>query len=240
MHNKRVLIVDDDPDLTDLLTGAFAREGADVIHASNGNGALRLFYENRPDLMILDLVLPGLSGWETFRRVRDMADTPVIIVTGLPGDERVVQALDSGVADYITKPVSVPVLLARARAALRRTEREAKALPFSYDDGCIAIDLGTREVRRRGQAVQLTATEYRLLAFLARHCGMVRTHHQILENVWGWEYRDSPEYVHVYISRLRRKLEEDPQEPRYLRTEYGIGYRLDCPEQKSRPNLDDF
>jgi two-component system KDP operon response regulator KdpE len=229
MHNKRVLVVDDDPDLTDLLTFVFTREGAEVLHTHDGKEALRLFYEARPHLVILDLILPGLNGWETFRRLRELADTPVIILTGLQGDDGVVKALDSGVDDYVTKPVSIQILLARARAALRRVEREATAEPFRFDDGCVAIDLAAGNVRRLDKPVHLTATEYRLLAYFARHCGMVRTYQQILENVWGWEYRESFEYVHVYISRLRRKLEPEPRKPRYLLTEYGIGYRLVCP-----------
>lgn len=230
MQDRRILIVDDDPDLIALLTPVFEREGAQVEHALTGKEALRQFYETRPHLVLLDLYLPDFDGWEMYRRLRELADTPVIILTALHQEERVVQALDSGVADYVNKPVSIPILLARIRAALRRREREAKPDLFRFDDGCLFIDLGRREVQLQGEPVRLTATEYRLLAYLARHCGMVRSYRQILKNVWGWEYRDSPEYVHVYISRLRRKLEPDPEEPRYFRTEYGIGYRLVCPE----------
>ena len=234
MRGHKVLLVDDDPDLLRLLEQSFSKAGAEVHTAPDGQEGLRRFHACRPDLVVLDIMMPELNGWQACSRIRDTSDVPIIMLSVQGAEDDVVRGLQCGAVDYVAKPFSVPVLLARARAALR------EAAPASgtgtngfYDDGRLSIDVGRRRVMVHGALVDLTATEYRLLVELFRNAGRVLTYDQILEAVWGREYRDSPHYVHIYVYRLRQRLEEDPGQPRYLQTEHGMGYRFE--KQARRP-----
>ena len=227
MHEQKILVVDDDRDLVNLLARSFSKEGAEVLTAANGQEGLRLFHQYQPDLVILAIVMPVLNGWQTSARIRQFSNAPVILLSVKGTEDDVVRGLACGAVDYVAKPFSVQVLLARARAALR--EAAAGFGPGAngyYDDGRLSIDAGRRRVMVRGAPVDLTATEYSLLLELFRNAGRVLTYDQILGAVWGRAYRDSPQYVHVYVYRLRQKLEEDPGQPMYLQTEHGTGYRF--------------
>jgi len=227
MHGRKVLLIDDDLPVLNMLEHTFLLAGAQVYAATNGHDALRLLFAQRPDLVILDVMMPDMDGWEVCARIRELSDVPIIFVSALGAEEDIVRALDSGAVDYVIKPFSLLVLLARARVALRRAERVAPAeRPLTYRDDYLVIDLEQRQVLVRGQPVELTAIEFRLLAYLLQNAGWVLTFQQILEHVWGWECRDNVEYVHVYVWHLRKKLEEDPKNPCYLLTEHGVGYRF--------------
>ena len=227
MQGKTILVIDDDPEMLRLLEHIFSREGAQVCTAAGGQEGLRQFYNYPPHLVVLDVMMPDLDGWQVCARVRQMSDVPIIFLTALNAEAEIIHGLDTGAVDYVTKPFSPHVLVARARAALRQTElAPGTEKTDTYRDDYLAIDLDTRQVTVRGEPVKLTKTEYRLLAYLVENAGQVLTPQQILEYVWGREYRDSIDYTHVYMWRLRQKLEEDPQNPRYLLTEHGLGYRF--------------
>ena len=223
-----MLVIDDDSNLLRLLAYTFSSIGAVVYTAESGEEGLRQFYAQQPDLIILDVKMPEMDGWEVCARIRQLSDVPIIFLTALARDEDIVRGLDCGAIDYVTKPFRPKVLVARAQAALRRTEIASgrSKLP-SYRDDYLTIDLEARRVLVCGEPVKLTATEYQLLAYLVENAGRVLTFQQILENIWGWEYQDSINYVHVYMWHLRNKLEEDPKNPRYLLTEHGVGYRFE-------------
>jgi len=231
LHHKKVLIIDDDPDLLELLGSLFSHAKADVQLASSGSEGLRIFYDQRPDLVILDLMMPEMSGWEVCRQIRNLSDVPLIMLTALQQPHDVTRGLSYGADDYVTKPFELNVLLARCQAVLRRASHryhpETKSL--TYSDDYLTIDLNKHRVRVHGKEVKLSSKEYQVLAYLLKNVGQVLTFQQILENGWGWEYQDHLEYVHAYIWRLRQKLEEDPQNPVYLLTEYGVGYRFEKP-----------
>ena len=202
--------------------------GAKTFVASDGIEGLRQLFHLQP--VILDIMMPHKSGWETCRQIRELSNVPIIMLTSLNAEEDMVRGLDCGAVDYVTKPFSTQVLLARSRAALRQSESLPTQRPFSeselYEDGYLKIDLKARRVFVADKAVDLTKTEFSLLAYLFHNQGIVLTFEQILQAVWGLGYEDSIQYVHVYVSRLRQKLEQDPKNPQYLLTEYGVGYRL--------------
>jgi two-component system KDP operon response regulator KdpE len=227
MQDKKVLLVDDDSYMLELTRRVFQRAGSKIISASDGQEGLRLFFEHQPDLVILDIVMPNLDGWETCRQIRTVSDTPVVLLTSLSSDEEIVRGLEAGADDFVSKPFRPEVLLARARAVMRRVRTLSnQELVSSYADDHLSIDLESRLVFIKGKRVSLTPTEYRLLVYMVRNEGRVLSFSQILEHVWGEEYRDSPNYVHVYISHLRQKLEPEPQSPRYFLSEHGMGYRF--------------
>ena len=228
MQGKRILVIDDDYNLCQMIKFSFNRAGAQVYTASDGREGLHQFYQHRPDLIVLDVRMPDIDGWETCRQIRLLSNIPIIMLTTLDKDDEIVRGLDYGADDFVTKPFSREVLMARARALLRRTELPAESDgENTYNDGHLVIDLTKHLVFVQGKPVQLTATEYRLLTYLFQNAGQVLTYQTILDRVWGWEYHDSIDYVHVYLSHLRRKLEEDPRCPKYLLTERGIGYRFE-------------
>lgn len=228
LQNAKILVIDDDPEILELLELFLSRAGAQTFTARNAQDGLRQFYECRPDLVILDLMMPGMDGWEVCERLRQLADVPIMMLTALSSSQDMVRGLDCGADDYVAKPFEKQVLLARVRALLRRVGRPAtEAPPGMYDNGHLAIDLEGRRVSVRRQPVRLTPTEFKVLSYLAGNASRVLTHEQILKRVWGPECQDSAQYVHVYIHRLRQKLEEDPAEPRYLITEPGVGYRFE-------------
>ena len=227
MKGKNVLIVEDDPDVRRITELAFQEVGARTQVATNGAEGLRNFFTEKPDLVILDVMMPEIDGFEVCYRLRQVSNVPIILLTALNSDEEIIRGLDSGADDFITKPFNSAVLLAHARSILRRLELPPDTKPrFFYSDDYLTIDLEKRLVTVRGEQVDLTRTEYNLLAYLVQNAGWVRTFRQILENVWGPEYQDSLEYIHVYISHLRGKMEKDPKNPFYIESEHGVGYRF--------------
>jgi two-component system KDP operon response regulator KdpE len=220
-------VIDDDVEIVELVRLIFAREGAEVHSAADGRDGIYEFGACRPDLILLDIMMPELDGWETCRLFREFTDVPIIFLTALNGEREIVRGLDCGAVDYVTKPFSANILLARARVALRAPARASRAHQRAvFDDGYLSIDLSSRQVLVGGERVRLTATEYRLFVYLVENAGRVLSYEQILEHVWGWEYRESVDYVHVYISHLRRKIERDSSRPAYILTERGVGYRF--------------
>jgi DNA-binding response OmpR family regulator len=227
LKNKKILVIDDDPNLVRLIEYTFSKIGTVVYTAESGEEGLRQFYARQPDLIILDVMMASMDGWEVCARIRQVSDIPIIFLTALDGEDNIVRGLDCGAIDYMVKPFGSKVLVARAQAALRQAERTSGTKkPPTYRDDYLTVDLDTRRVFVRGEPVKLTATEYHLLAYLLQHAGQVLTSQQILENVWGPAYEDCVNYVHVYMWHLRNKLEEDPKAPCYLVTEHGVGYQF--------------
>jgi two-component system, OmpR family, KDP operon response regulator KdpE len=218
-----VLVVDDEPQILRALTTNLRGAGYDVVTAATGEDALAQAATRSPDAVILDLVLPDLSGVEVCRQLRAWSEVPVIVLSAVGEEGAKVSALDAGADDYVTKPFGIDELLARLRAALRRTGQPSEPV---VEVGELRVDLEKRSVSVRGEAVQLTPHEYEMLALFARNPGKLLTHRAILQEVWGPAYGQESHYLHVYVSQLRRKIEVDPTRPRYLLTEPGAGYRL--------------
>ena len=226
-----VLVVDDDRTLRRLCETTLNSEYR-VVLAGDGEEALRRVYEHRPDLILLDISMPVMDGWETCRRIRQLCDTPVIMLTARDGEEDVVRGLDVGADDYVTKPFHPAQLRARIRAVLRRHRRagsggDAGPDVLSFDEGRLVVDRVRRLAVVRGKEVQLTTTEYKVLELLASHPGQVLSHTQILERAWGPEYVGESDYVKTYVAHLRRKIEEHPSVPVYLHARRWMGYYLD-------------
>jgi len=221
-----VLVVDDEPAITRALTAALQARGYRVITAATASEALRRAATEGPTLVVLDLGLPDLDGLVVCRRIRAWSDVPIIVLTAEGADDRKVAALDEGADDYVTKPFSMPELLARVRVALRH-RRPANESPDTsvLEVGDVRIDLSSRIVTVGAAEVDLTPKEFGFLVVLARHPGRVLTHRMILEQVWGPGYGTESQYLRVYASQLRKKLDDDPASPRLL-TEPGVGYRL--------------
>jgi DNA-binding response OmpR family regulator len=225
LRDKKILIIDDDPQLRKVTQLLFEQTGAQSFTAANGEQGLQQFNEIHPDLVILDLMMPGISGFEVCRRIRQRDNTPIIMLTALDAPEEMVQGLDSGADDFVPKPFKVEVLLARARAVLRRAQPELNGAEEPlYQDQYLKIDMVAYKIWVNGEPVKLTPTEFKLLVYLIENRGSVCSFEQILVNVWGWEYSGTPSYVHVYVSHLRAKIEPDPKQPRYIITEHGVGY----------------
>jgi two-component system KDP operon response regulator KdpE len=218
-----VLVVDDEPQILRALTTNLRGAGYDVVTAATGEDALAQAATRSPDAVILDLVLPDLSGVEVCRQLRAWSDVPVIVLSAVGEESAKVSALDAGADDYVTKPFGIDELLARLRAALRRTGQPPEPV---VEVGELRVDLEKRSVTLGGKAVQLTPHEYAMLALFARNQGKLLTHRAILQEVWGPAYGKESHYLHVYVSQLRRKIETDPTRPRYILTEPGAGYRL--------------
>ncbi len=226
MPNK-ILIVDDDPMLSELIGYNLESEGYAIVRAQDGREGLAKFETEQPDLVILDVSMPKLNGWEVCERIRAVSDTPVMMLTAQGREEDIVRGLDLGADDYLTKPFQVRVLLARIRAALRRAHLSPEPEPeVTYADDYLVIDLADRRVTVDGEITKLTPTEYKLLAFLVENKGRILTFRQILENVWGFEYIDDIDYLRVYIWHLRKKIEQDSKNPVYLLNELSTGYRF--------------
>jgi two-component system KDP operon response regulator KdpE len=222
-----LLVVDDDPPVRRFLRAGLASAGYRLVEAVNGAEALAHAATRAPDLVLLDLGLPDLDGFEVVRRLREWTEVPVVVLTARGQDEDKIRALDAGADDYVTKPFSMGELLARVRVALRhRARREAGDDAGPVQAGNLVVDLARRVVTVAGEEAHLTPIEYRLLALLARHAGRVLTHEQILREVWGPGYASQHHYVRVYMAQLRAKLEQDPSRPKVLVTEPGVGYRL--------------
>jgi len=223
-----LLIIDDDATLVAALEMYLAREGYAVHLAANGAEGLKSFYALRPELVILDVMMPQMDGWETCRRIRELSTVPIIMLTAKGMETDRVMGLKLGADDYVSKPFSLKELVARIEAILRRTRRSDSTGKSGvlYVSGDLVVDSERWEVTRNGEPVNLTSTELRLLFYLAENAGQVLSHQQLLEHVWGPEYVDNVDYTKLYVWRLRQKIEDDPSAPRYILTERGIGYRM--------------
>lgn len=222
----KILIVDDDPDLIDLIQYNLEGEGYEVITAGDGHEGMRLLFSDRPDLLVLDVSMPKLDGYQVCQRAREMTDDmPIIMLTARGREEDIIKGLDMGADDYLTKPFRVGELLARVRATLRRARAgPATSEAVTYRDDYLSVDLSAHRVAVNGKVVKLTPTEYKLLAVLVKNKGRVLEFRQLLEAVWGFEYIDDIDYLRVYIWHLRRKIEPDPKDPTYLINELNTGY----------------
>jgi DNA-binding response OmpR family regulator len=202
-------------------------QGVEVASATDGEQGLEVFFAESPDVVLLDVGLPRLDGFEVLRRIRAVSDTPVLMLTARGEELDKVRGLEIGADDYVTKPFSPLELLARIKAILRRADLPppVRAVP-SFVSGNLAVNFDSREVTKGGRPIPLTALEYRLLYQLVRNAGHVMPREALLARVWGEEYRDQADYLKVYVSRLRAKLEDDPDRPRYILTERGLGYRF--------------
>ncbi|HUF38068.1 MAG TPA: response regulator transcription factor [Anaerolineales bacterium] len=225
--NRRVLIVEDERRMARFIRLNLEHDGFHVMEAVLGKEAVRKAREDLPDLILLDVMLPDIDGFEVLRRIREVSDVPVIMLTAKGEEEDRVRGLELGADDYVPKPFSPRELVSRVRAVLRRSEvvRSASRGPIEVDDR-LKIDFDRREVWVAGALVKLRPTEYRLLYHLVQNAGWVLTHDQILTKVWGYEYQDEPHYVRLYVNYLRQKLEENSSDPKYILTERGVGYRF--------------
>jgi len=225
-ESSRVLVVDDEPQITRVLKTVLSSQGYDVRTAAEGESALVNFKEWSPELVITDLYMPHMDGVELCRRIREVSSVPIIVLS-VKGEERTkVDALDSGADDYVTKPFGIDELMARVRAALRRSGGAATQEPSSFEAGDFRIDMDARRVHTQGREVRLTPKEFDLFVYMARHPNRVLTHAALLEAVWGQASQEQPEYLRVFMGQLRKKLEPDPSNPRYLVTEPWVGYRF--------------
>jgi two-component system KDP operon response regulator KdpE len=220
----RVLVVDDEPVILRAVTANLGRRGFRVDVAQTGEAAIAQV-EEHPDLIVLDLGLPDTDGLEVIRRIRARSDTPIIVLSARDAEREKVHALELGADDYLTKPFGVDELVARIRVALRHFARVGGTEPV-FRTGTLTVDLERRRVTVEGEEIRLSPTEYAVLVALVRNVDHVVTDAQLLRQVWGPEYGDEDHYLHVYVARLRKKIESDPQNPRYLITEPGVGYRL--------------
>jgi DNA-binding response OmpR family regulator len=225
--SARILIIEDSETERAFVSRRLEAAGFDVLSASNGREGLRALHEERPDIVVLDIVMPELDGWTTLEHIRDMSDVPVIMLTQRDTEIERIRGLRSGADDYVGKPYSPGELAARIEAVLRRS-RVGTGVREPWDDGEVQIDFSTREVVVRGTAVELTPLEFRLLSVLTAHAGRVLQHGRLLELVWGGEAQRR-DRLKLYVQYLRRKIERDPAKPRLIVTARGFGYRYEPP-----------
>jgi two-component system KDP operon response regulator KdpE len=225
-QGARILVIDDEPQILRALRTILTAKHFQVSTAARGEEGLALAAAQPPDLVILDLSLPDLDGIEVCAHLREWTQVPIIVLSVRDSERDKVAALDRGADDYLTKPFGIEELLARVRVALRHAAQAQGARRRIVRAGAVTIDLAERRVSREGEELKLTATEHKLLAYLASHAGRVLTHHVILSAVWGPEDADHVEYLRVFIRQLRLKIEADPDQPQYILTEPGVGYRM--------------
>jgi len=224
--HAHILVVDDEPQITRVLRTSLVAQGYEIRVANDGEMALEIMKDWTPDLIITDLAMPNLSGVELCRRVRTVSQVPIIVLSVRDQERQKIAALDAGADDYITKPFSMNELLARVRANLRRAPKPEEAAEM-IEAGDFRIDLATRTVTVAGRELKLTPKEFDLLLYLSQHPHRVVPHRTLLAAVWGANSTEQPEYLRVFIGQLRKKLESDPAEPRYLLTERWVGYRFE-------------
>jgi len=222
------LIVDDEVQIRRLLRVVLEAEDYQVHEAETGQKGLTEIASRRPGIILLDLGLPDMDGLEVLKRLREWSTAPVLVLSVRDDEQGKVAALDAGAEDYVTKPFSTPELLARLRTAQRKTRPEEEVSVFKSDD--LIVDLTARVVTRGSHEIKLTATEYALLRLFVRHPGRVLTHRYILREIWGPKSEEHRQYLRVYVTHLRQKIEADPTKPRLIKTEPGIGYRFDAGE----------
>jgi two-component system, OmpR family, KDP operon response regulator KdpE len=232
MQDQTILIVDDEPQIRRVMRTTLTSQGYSVVEAKSGEEALDLIRRERADLIILDVNLPGISGLETCREIRASSDVPIIMLTVRNTERDKVQALDAGADDYVVKPFGVEELLARIRAALRRAAPGDAPPAFVSDE--LSIDFEKRAVTVKGGPIKLTPKEFELLRQLVANTGKSQAHRRLLQAVWGPDYGEETEYLRVFINQLRKKIEPDPQHPRYIHTEPWVGYRFEPPAAKPK------
>jgi len=231
MSSGRVLILDDEAQIRRVLRTSLVASGFVVREARRGEEALEMIREEMPDLLIIDINLPGMSGFEVCREIRESCDVPIIMLSVRNNERDKVRALDSGADDYVVKPFGIQELLARIRANLRRHAPSADELPLTFETQDLAINFAQRTVVARGHQARLTPKEFELLHYLVGHPNKALTHRELLQAVWGPDYGDQVEYLRVFINQLRKKIEPQPSKPRYLLTEPWVGYRFSKPEE---------
>ena len=225
MIDNKVLLIDDDADLLHLAGLLFKKAGAHIFTARDGLEGISKLFTCNPDLIILDVMMPGTNGFEVCQRIRQVSNAPIIMLTALNHEQEMLRGLESGADDFLSKPFNADVLLARAKTVLRRSANgNAQNTNFQFNHGHLSIDIERRQVLVDQARVKLTPIEFRLLVYLARNAGKVLTFNHILSNVWGNEYQGSIDYVHVYVSHLRNKIEENAKDPRYILTVHSVGY----------------
>lgn len=229
MSTQRILIVDDEPSLARVAAHALEKAGFQTVIAHDGEAGLQAVFDEEPDLILLDIMMPGPDGYEVCQRIRDVTDVPIIMLTALKREDQIIRGLELGADDYIVKPLRTGEFVARVKAALRRVDLslpgETSSLEY-YEDNWLTINIPHHLVKVDGKPVNLSATEFNLLALLLRRAGQVVTFEDILKYVWGPEYLDEIAYVRVYVSHVRRKIEPDSENPTYIQTERQIGYRF--------------
>jgi len=225
--NKLILVVDDEERMARFIRLNLEHDGFQVMEAYRGMQAIQMIRDRMPDVVILDVMMPDVDGFEVLQLIRENSQVPVIMLTAKGEEEDKVKGLELGADDYVTKPFSPRELVSRVRAVLRRTDTSSSDGEGVIDvDEHLQLDFGRREIWLDGKQVKLRPTEYRLLYHLVQNAGWVLTYDQILSKVWGYEYRDEPHYVRLYVNYLRQKLEKDPADPKYILTERGVGYRF--------------
>jgi DNA-binding response OmpR family regulator len=230
--SERLLLIEDDVTLCKVLQFSLTKKGFEVEVANNAISGLQKAYTAKPDAVILDIMLPDMDGWQTCTRFREMSDTPIIMLTALGSEENIVKGLDLGADDYIVKPVTAEELSARIRAVLRRSVRlnggstngVSRPSIFTYEN--LVVDFDRHEVTIDGEWIYLSPTEFRLLAVFVQHKGRMLSHEFLLREVWGTEYINEIDYLRLYVSYLRRKIEVDSTAPNFIHNEWGIGYRF--------------
>ena len=222
------MVVDDEAAQRRLVEQVLTGDGYEVLQAQNGQESLCILFEEKPDLVLLDVMMPELDGWQTCSCIREITDIPIIMLTGKKtSEDDIVRGMECGADEYLAKPVGNRELIARVHSVLRRAEQPYcldKKQRTTYSDAYLAIDVEERKVEVEGSRLRLTPREFRLLALLIENADRVLTHQQVLENVWGWEYIDDVDYVRIYISHLRQKIEPNPAQPVYILTEPGVSY----------------
>jgi DNA-binding response OmpR family regulator len=232
-RNRVILVVDDEERMARFIRLNLEHDGFQVVEAYRGMDAIKALRDSMPDLVLLDVMLPDIDGFEVLGLIREISAVPVIMLTAKGEEDDRVQGLELGADDYVTKPFSPRELVSRVKAVLRRTEAAGTSSRDLIEvDDRLKLDFGRREVWVNGELVRLRPTEYRLLYHLVQNAGWVMTYDQLLSKVWGYEYRDEPHYVRLYVNYLRQKLEEDPANPQYILTERGVGYRFVNLERK--------
>lgn len=227
LQHRKVLVVDDEPRMIHFIRLNLEHDGFEVYEASSGSTALDQLRDMLPDLVLLDIMMPDLDGFETLRLIREISTVPVIMLTAKGEEDDRVRGLELGADDYVTKPFSPRELVSRVRAVLRRTEMPGQPQHDVIEvDDRLKINFDRREVWVEDELVKLRPTEYKLLYHLVQNAGWVVPHEQLLAKVWGYEYRDETHYLRLYINYLRQKLEIDPSDPQYILTERGVGYRF--------------
>ena len=227
LERRRILVVDDEERMVRFIRMNLEHDGFQVSEAFNGKQAIQKMRDVTPDLILLDVMMPDLDGFEVLETVREFSNVPVIMLTAKGEEDDRVRGLEHGADDYITKPFSPRELVSRIKAVLRRTEGVSGSMHGLLEiDKRLKIDFDRREIWLEGKLVKLRPTEYRLLFHLVQNAGWVVSHDQLLQKVWGYEYRDEPHYVRLYINYLRQKLEKEPADPKYILTERGVGYRF--------------
>ncbi len=224
----RILVIDDDENSLKTVSAALKHEGYETLEARDGREGLKVAFNGHPDLVILDVMLPGIDGTEVCRRLQELADIPIIMLSALSSENDVVKGLVVGADDYITKPYSLAELSVRVRNVLRRhTAPSPQSKASVLTVGPLVIDLARHKVTAHSEPVDLTPTEFRLLSYLARNPGTVIPHRTLLHEVWGPEYGDQVDYLHLYIRYLRQRVERDPSKPEIIKTEWGVGYYVE-------------